>query len=59
LPRANTAPGYTLVTGIDLGARGIENTLASPQTLLASARFERWRAVLWVLVTLWQQALRH
>jgi hydroxymethylpyrimidine/phosphomethylpyrimidine kinase len=32
---------YTLVTGIDLGARGIENTLASPQTLLASARFER------------------
>lgn len=33
--------GYTLVTGIDLGERGIENTLASPQTLLASARFDR------------------
>lgn len=33
--------GYTLVTGIDLGDRGIENTLASPQTVLASARFER------------------
>ncbi len=32
---------YTLVSGIDLGERGIENTLASPQTVLASARFDR------------------
>jgi len=32
---------YTLVTGIDLGERGLENVLASPQSLLASARFDR------------------
>ena len=32
---------YTLVSGIDLGERGIDNILASPQSLLASARFDR------------------
>jgi hydroxymethylpyrimidine/phosphomethylpyrimidine kinase len=32
---------YTLVTGIDLGERGIDNMLASPQSLLVSARFDR------------------
>ena len=32
---------YTLVTGIDLGDRGIDNILASPQSLVASARVDR------------------
>lgn len=38
---AEHGASYTLVTGIDLGERGIENTLASPQALLASGRVER------------------
>jgi hydroxymethylpyrimidine/phosphomethylpyrimidine kinase len=32
---------YTLVTGIDLAERGLENTLATPQSVLTSVRSQR------------------
>lgn len=38
---AEYGASYTLVTGIDLGERGIDNVLASPQALLVSAQVER------------------
>ncbi len=36
---------YTLVTGIPAPEQHIDNTLASPQTVLASEKFERFEAV--------------
>lgn len=36
---------YTLVTGIPAAEQHIENVLASPQTVLASEKFERFEAV--------------
>lgn len=36
---------YTLVTGIPAPEQYIDNTLSSPQTVLASAKFERFEAV--------------
>ena len=36
---------YTLVTGIPLPEQYIENTLATPQTVLATEKFERFEAV--------------
>lgn len=36
---------YTLVTGIPLADQFIDNVLASPQTVLASEKFERFEAV--------------
>jgi len=32
---------FTLVTGIDLGERGLENTLATPQSVLTSVKVQR------------------
>ncbi|MBP7567688.1 MAG: bifunctional hydroxymethylpyrimidine kinase/phosphomethylpyrimidine kinase, partial [Burkholderiaceae bacterium] len=36
---------YTLVTGIPLPEQFVENTLATPQTVLATEKFERFEAV--------------
>lgn len=38
---AEFGASFTLVTGIDLGERGIDNVLASPQALLVSAQVDR------------------